>query len=137
MATQQSALDGVNLLDLTPVRTTEWSEQGGFVVLHLPDPPSWWRAPMKWISAFITSKRLRLDEVGSTAWTEMDGEKTVAEVAEKLRLAFGERVEPAEERLGTLIKTLRREELIDYLAIDNVVSEPVAPTQETGYSQPR
>jgi len=129
MAGQGSVLDQVNLLDLIPIRLVEWSEQDGAVVLHMPEPPSWWRAPMRWISAFITSKRLRLDEVGSTAWRAMDGHRTVAELAEDLRSTFGEQVEPAEERLGLLIKTLKREDLVAYSGIDSPVAEakPGAP----------
>jgi hypothetical protein len=44
----------------------------------------------------------------------MDGEKTVAEMAEDLRQEYGEQVEPAEERAGQLVRMLHSEDLLAY-----------------------
>jgi hypothetical protein len=56
--------------------------------------------------------RVRLDEVGSFTWNACDGTTTVAEIAGSLREAFGDRIEPANERLGTFLVSLERNGLI-------------------------
>ena len=111
---------GSNLLELTPVRAAGWSEDAGRVVVEIPTPRRPWRAPLAWLSSRMSTKRVRLDEVGSLAWTLFDGRSTVGEVAAALRERFGERVEPAEERLGTLLASLRRGGLVGYLGYDEI-----------------
>jgi hypothetical protein len=65
-------------------------------------------------------KSLRLDEVGSFAWQLLDGEHTVGQVAVAVREHFGDAVEPAEERVGHLVRLLRQEGLIAYPEWDPV-----------------
>jgi hypothetical protein len=107
-------LAGVNLLDLVPRRRADWSEQGGIVVVSRQAPECWWRAPLAWIGYRMSVKRVRLDEVGSFVWKLLDGRQTVAQVAVALRTEFGERVEPAEERLGEMVRTLHDGGLVTY-----------------------
>ncbi|MFQ5349360.1 MAG: PqqD family protein [Thermoanaerobaculia bacterium] len=111
---------GTNLLELVPVRTAGWSEDAGRVVLEVPAPSRPWRAPIAWLSSKASSKRLRLDDVGSFAWTRLDGRRTVGEVAAVLRERFGDRVEPAEERLGALLSSLHRGGLVGYAGYDEI-----------------
>ncbi len=111
---------GSNLLELAPLRTASWSEDAGRVVVEMPAPSRPWRAPLAWLSSKMSSKRVRLDEVGSLAWTLLDGRRTVGEVAAALRERFGERVEPAEERLGTLLRPLHRGGLVGYPGYDEL-----------------
>ena len=105
---------GTNLLELTPIRTARWSEDAGRVVVEIPVPSRPWRAPLAWLGYKMSSKRVRLDEVGSLAWSLLDGRRTVGAVAGELRERFGDRVEPAEERLGTLVRSLHRGGLVGY-----------------------
>lgn len=126
---KQSELKRLNLLDLTPVRVAEWTEEGAIVVVLRPVPPKPWRAPLAWLSATATAKNLRLDEVGSHAWRAMDGRATVAEIARGLSEAFGAEVEPAAERLGTLVRTMHHEGLIAYRGIDDGVTPSPRPKQ--------
>ena len=109
-----------NLLELTPLRTASWSEDAGRVVVEIPAPSRPWRAPFAWLSSRMSSKRLRLDEVGSLAWTLLDGRRTAGEVAVELRERFGERVEPAEERLGILMRSLHRGGMVGYRGYDEI-----------------
>ena len=60
----------------------------------------------------MSQSRLRLDDVGSFCWSQIDGERTAGQIAVALRSRFGDEVEPAEERLGTFIHQLLREELV-------------------------
>jgi hypothetical protein len=89
------------------------------VVVEVPAPGRPWRAPFAWLSFKISGKRVRLDEVGSLAWTLLDGRRTVGEVAAALRERFGDRVEPAEERFGALVRSLHRGGLIGYRGGDD------------------
>jgi len=107
-------LEGVNLLELAPRRVAPWSESGGRVVLQVEAPERPWRTPLDWLSYKMSTKKVRLDEVGSFAWKLLDGRRTVAQVAQKLRVEFGEQVDPAEERLGEMIRMLRRGGMIAY-----------------------
>ena len=68
----------------------------------------------QWVAYQLSAKRVRLDELGSFAWKRLDGRRTVGEVARELREEFGEAGEPAEERLGLLVRQLRGEEFLAY-----------------------
>ena len=106
--------ESLNLLELVPHRIATWSEDGEKVVLQLPEPERSWRRAFALLSYKIWNKKVRLDEVGSFAWRLLDGQRTVAEVAEMLRQEFAEKVEPAEERLGVLVRMLHRGRLVTY-----------------------
>ena len=85
------------------------------VVVERPRPRgSWLRAPLERLGVLLTAPRIRLDERGSFVWKRLDGARTVAELAAELRASFGESVEPAEERLGELVRQLRRARLVTY-----------------------
>ena len=104
-----------NLLELRPRRSADWREKGARVVIERPRPagsgPRWlWR----WLGYHLGVKSLRLDERGSFVWRRLDGATTVAEVARELRERFGAAVEPAEERLGVLLRSLHRGGLVAY-----------------------
>jgi len=56
--------------------------------------------------------RIRLDDVGSFIWKACDGETRLTEMADRLRVRFGERVEPAEERLARFVQSMLRSRMI-------------------------
>lgn len=108
-------MEGVNLLRLAPVRFAEWEEVEGRVILLRPKPTTWGlRGLMDRFFHRMSANRIRLDEFGSFAWLRLDGSRTVGQVVEFMQEEFGERVDPAEERLSHLIWLLRREELLGY-----------------------
>lgn len=108
-----------NLLELAPERVAEWCEEDGRILVDRPVPDAPWRAPLAWLSYKVSTKRVRLDDVGSFVWRMLDGRHTVAEIAAALRAEFGERIEPAEERLGEMVRILHRGELIEYRRPEN------------------
>lgn len=118
MRERGAELEGVNLLEVAPVRAADWSEAGGRVVLELRAPASPWRAPLRWLGYLLSTKSIRLDEAGSLAWRLLDGRRTVREVAVAMRSELGDAVEPAEERLGTLVRMLRRGGMLSYPGVD-------------------
>ncbi len=108
-------LENVNLLGIKPVRLAEWEGRGERVVVIRPKPTG--DGPQALLDRFfyrLSARRLRLDEIGSAGWRLIDGERTVSEICEELRREFGERVEPAEERFGHLVRVFRREDLVAY-----------------------
>lgn len=66
----------------------------------------------------MTPSRLRLDELGSYAWRKFDGIVTVREVVREVRDTFGDRAEPAEERLGSFVRLLRKQRFLGYRGHD-------------------
>jgi hypothetical protein len=124
--TRSSELESVNLLDLAPVRVAKWEDLSDCVVVLRPRPkrrsipPVW-----EWIRYLLSARRIRLDDIGSFVWDRLDGERKVVQVAHELREEFGPKVEPAEERVGRLIRMLRQEELVAYPGWD----DSVLPTQ--------
>ena len=69
----------------------------------------------RWLASKLGDSfyRIRLDEVGTFIWRACDGETPLAEIAGRLREAFGERVEPAEERLARFVQSMLRSRMID------------------------
>jgi hypothetical protein len=113
-------LKKINLLEIAPRRMAEWEEHEDHIVVIRPVPTS--KGLMRFVNRLLyemSSKRIKLDEVGSVAWLHMDGEKKVGDIADVLRDRFGEAIEPAEERLGQLVWVMRREWLIEYSGIDD------------------
>jgi len=113
-------LGGVNLLELKPVRLAGWEEIDGRVVLLRPPPTTTGlRRLLDTVLFRLSAHRIRLDEAGSFAWLRLDGRRSVAEVAAEMRRELGASIEPAEERLGVLVRQLRREELLAYPGFDD------------------
>ena len=109
----------VNVVEVAPFRVARWEESPeGRVVLVRVRPERGPGAARRWTTYLLGTRRIRLDEVGSAAWRLVDGHRTVADLATELRAHFGERIEPAEERLGHWVRVLRREGLVGYAGID-------------------
>ncbi|MFQ6045654.1 MAG: PqqD family protein [Gemmatimonadales bacterium] len=104
-----------DLMALIPRRAVYWEETGDRVTLiRRPPETEGWRRLLDRLLFELQAHRIRLDEMGSATWRLMDGEHTVADIAQHLRETFGEAVEPAEERLAKLLQALYREHLITF-----------------------
>ncbi len=117
---RHDALAAVNVLEVVPVRVAEWEEQSeGRVVIHRPLPKT---AGLRYLIDRLlfemSTRRIRLDVVGSHAWQLFDGTQSVAEIVDALRVEFGDDVEPAEERVCKLVQMLRGQLLVAYRGID-------------------
>ena len=107
---------GPNLLDMTPRREVTWEEDEAGVVTLVRERPAI-RGPRslgRWISFMMAPPRIRLDDVGSYAWLQMNGSLEVRELARLVQVEFGDRVEPVNQRLGQLIRLLKRERFLSY-----------------------
>lgn len=56
--------------------------------------------------------KIDLDEMGSFVWQLCDGKNTVQDIIDKTKVEFGDKVEPAEERVNLFINQLRKNKLI-------------------------
>ena len=131
MRTRRDELEDNNLLELTPVRVAAWEEIGGRVVVRRPPPASrGLRALLDRLLHLLSVGRIRLDERGSFVWKLLDGAHTVGQVANAARQRFGDAVEPAEERVGSLVRMLRHQALVAYPGWDDGVTAP--PDGTTG-----
>jgi hypothetical protein len=117
---REKELEGVDLMGLAPFRLADWEEVDGRVVLVRPPPRTpGLRGSVDRVLHRLSANRIRLDDLGSFAWHHLDGERTVGDVADLLRAEFGERVDPAEERLGHMVRLMRREGFLGYPGWDD------------------
>ncbi len=56
--------------------------------------------------------KIDLDEIGSFVWQLCDGKNTVQDIIDKTKVEFGDKVDPAEERVNLFINQLRKNKLI-------------------------
>ncbi|MBI5648367.1 MAG: PqqD family protein [Ignavibacteriae bacterium] len=99
----------INLLTLIPTRTFGWSEdEEGVVTVDMP------RFHVAWMQRLLVPRakypyiRVKLDRFGSHVWKQIDGVRTVLEVAELLRAEFGDAVEDHEARVAAFMRLLQR-----------------------------
>ncbi len=103
---KKRALNKDEWLQLVPMAEceAEWDDQQ--VVLLIPRA----RNPvLKFFVSILNSKphfRLKLDEVGSFVWQQVDGQRTIGDICQALEAHFKERVAPADERTIEFFKRL-------------------------------
>jgi len=56
--------------------------------------------------------RIDLDDLGSTVWRSIDGEKSIGDIGEILKEEYGKNAEPLIERLAKYINILRNNKFI-------------------------
>ncbi len=98
-----------NLLELVPRRFPKYDvDSEGIVTIRVPRFKYAWMATRfvpKWKNPDILT---RLDSFGSFVWQQIDGVRTVADIADALNARFGEEINPVYERLSTFIHQLLR-----------------------------
>lgn len=100
-------------LDSRILRRLRWKEdENGRVVVFRPrlGESRWGR----WLTAKLklSDYRIRLDEIGTLVWKACDGETTAAQIVKQMRTQFGEKAEPAEDRLRDFALRMGRARLI-------------------------
>lgn len=102
-----------NFMEMKPKRdgNIEWNE-GEKVVLKIKRDGKLDKIMNKIFKTPIVTN-LELDEIGSYVWENCDGEKNVYEISIGLKNHFGNRVEPAIDRLVQYIKILKNNSLIE------------------------
>ena len=106
--------------DARPRRLLEWREEDGRCVLLRPRFGT--SRPGRWLAGLSGDPyyRIRLDEVGTLVWKACDGRTSLAEIARAMRSTFGERVEPADERLARFVRRMLDGRMIGLEETDGV-----------------
>lgn len=116
MAKKQQYPSLEEFLDFVPVfsklNTWELNEEDR-VVIHRVNRGFGAKFAQKFMRAPQIS-RIRLEEIGSFVIQQMDGEKTVRELADLVGKKFGEAAEPRYERLAEYMRGLRNNDFIYY-----------------------
>lgn len=104
-----------NLLDFIPEHAIEWQSEGEQRV-YLIKEKSRSRIVKKMIDWLHRSQffHIHLDELGSAAWLEADGNRTIWEISQVLRERFGERAEPCAERVAHFFSLLYRNRFVSW-----------------------
>lgn len=102
-----------NYLDYVPVidpRNT-WSEAEGKVTIHMVHRGFYATIAQK---VFHTPRvsHIDLDAYGSFLWTQIDGERTVGQLALLMKERFGQEAEPLYDRLVKYMQILRNNHFI-------------------------
>lgn len=111
-------MEDQEILNYIPVHKCE-SEQNGDIItiLYYKEPNFLERTIFK----KLAEKPLKadLDEIGSFIWPLIDGKTSVAEIVEKSKEKFGEKINPASERVCLFIRQLNQNKFIQlYKKID-------------------
>ena len=97
-----------------PRRRLDWRDagEGRCVVLR---PKLGESRAGRWLASRLGDPcyRIRLDDVGAFIWKACDGETPLTAIRDRMREAFGARVEPADERLGRFVQSLVRSRMIE------------------------
>ena len=98
--------------DLRPRRTCEWKEDEDRVTLLVP---RYGRGRFGRFMGRLFNPRpldLHLDDIGSFTWRRLDGTHSVSDITVAMRRQFGQKTEPAEDRVVMFLKQLLRDRLI-------------------------
>ena len=116
---RRKILKKANYFDLHPVRIyDEEISDEGLATIIIPKftnqiAKSFFNPRMK--SNVI---KIKLDEIGSTAWLAMDGKNNVGDIAKIMVDKLGDKVEPVEERLTRFITNLYEQKYISFVEIN-------------------
>ena len=106
--------DAAAFWNARPRRRLDWSDldDGRCIVLR---PKLGEGRIGRWLAVRLGDPcyRIRLDDVGTFIWKACDGETSLTVIAGRLRDEFGDRVEPADERLARFVQSMRRSRMIE------------------------
>ncbi|MBN2399615.1 MAG: PqqD family peptide modification chaperone [Candidatus Aminicenantes bacterium] len=102
-----------NILDYIPVQNCPWgTDDKGKVYLIKEKTKN--KLLKKIISLLGRSQdfHIHLDELGTAAWLQADGQHSILAVSSLLKQALGEKIEPAETRLAQFFAMLAKDGFI-------------------------
>ena len=103
---------GLDFVNVCPRRLLEWCEEDGRCVLLRPRLGT--TRVARWMAGLGGDPhyRIRLDEVGTLVWKACDGHTSLAAILGRMRERFGDRVEPADQRLSQFMRTMLKGRMI-------------------------
>jgi hypothetical protein len=115
---RRKILKNLNFLDIIPVRLHKHIINGDSnVVLIVP------KFSNKKIGKFCVPQNksenfnIKLDEIGSATWLEIDGKRKVKDICNILTEKFGGKINPAEERVTKFMAQLYEQRYISFVEL--------------------
>ena len=111
-----------NYLDYVPLVNPQnsWSEdEQGVVTIHMVHRGFYDRLAQKFFHTPRVS-HIKLDEYGSFLWKELDGRRTVGQLAQRMKEQFGDKAEPLYDRLVHYMQILHNNKFILFQGKDRV-----------------
>lgn len=111
-----------NYLDLVPVMNpgNSWDQdEDGIVTIHMVHRGFYDKLAQKFFHTPRVS-HIKLDEYGSFLWKEIDGKRTVGNLALRMKAQFGAGAEPLYDRLVKYMQILRNNQFILFQGKDKV-----------------
>lgn len=116
---RRKALKGVNYLELTPFRRySHESREDNLITVLTP------RFENKFLATYLRNPlkpvfvKTKLDALGSAAWIEIDGTRTVREICSVLTEKLGDKISPCEERVTRYLTMLYLDKFISFKEIE-------------------
>jgi hypothetical protein len=112
---KEKAVQNINLYDLIPQKKFDYEvNDSNLVTILIP----------KFTNKFLVQHlmprlkhpyiKIKLDEIGSAVWLEIDGKKKVGEISKILEDKFGEKIHPIDERLSRFFAQLHFNQFITF-----------------------
>lgn len=111
-----------NYLDFIPIMNpkNDWSQdEQGIVTIHMVHRGFYAAIAQKFFHTPRVS-HIKLDEYGSFLWKEIDGKRTVGQLAQRMKEQFGQQAEPLYDRLVHYMQILRNNQFILFQGKDRV-----------------
>jgi hypothetical protein len=106
----------LNLLELVPDKNIEWTKtEEGLICLLKP------KFQHPFLRKHILPRlkkphyKITLDRIGSLFWESCDGRSTVEEIANRMKAALGDEVEPLYERITLFLQSLEKNKFIRFI----------------------
>lgn len=115
---EQKAEDNF-MLYVPHIKHPHWEEQNGLVyIITYHNHPV--QKMANWLVKKSNKSDVKLDELGSTVWKAMDGNRNVFQIGEIIKEKFGEDCEPVYDRLIMFMRYLNRR---GWIYFENVMSK--------------
>lgn len=101
------------LLYIPKKKHKEWEVKNGRVYLIFHHDKAIERF-IRWLVKKPTVSDIELDDVGSATWQLIDGSRSVYDIGIELKNQFGDKCEPAFDRLIMYLRYLNRKALISF-----------------------
>jgi len=102
-----------NILDYVPIQNCPWGtdEKDKVYLIKEKTKNKLLKKVIGWLGR-SQDFHIHLDELGSAAWLQADGQHTILAISLILKKVFAEKVEPAETRLAHFFAMLARDRFV-------------------------
>ena len=102
-----------NILEYVPVQNCQWGtdEKGKVYLIKEKTKNKILKKIISWLGR-SQDFHIHLDELGTAAWLQTDGRRTILAISAILRQALAAKIEPAETRLAHFFALLARDRFV-------------------------